>query len=520
MNEEQYRALCEACDRVLLAHDSTIERVAIPWLHVIREHPVFLVNYADIFKSAKGFKRIIHKLWRICWNLAVWLRQIERSWVSGEKPWSESKELSNKIDVLFVSHLLNGSQAGRRDDFYFGDLPDKLVSNGYTAVITLINHSGQDAQKLAYQWNANAVPRVILCSSLRFFQEMALHRRLKIESFRLRKLSKQNDQGLFRSILERASDEALSGGSHTALRIASQIGMLVEKLQPDAIVVTHEGHAWERVAFATARRSKPGVRCIGYQHAAVFRLQHAIRRNLSPQFNPDHILTAGIVSKTQLDSVPGLKGIPISVLGSNRYYKRKDLTCQPFAQEDFHRNVNNLSCLVLPEGIASECHILFEFSLNCALSCPEIQFIWRLHPIMTYALLTAQNRILRKLPDNITISQTTLEEDIARCCWALYRGTTAIVPAVLAGLRPIYLQLPDEIPIDPLYELDDWRLSVKTIAEFIRVIKDDKDNLPKNNKSGYTYAEDYCMNFFKPLDPDILKAAIVPKGKGCEESCT
>ena len=42
MSAGQYLALCEACDRVLLAPDATIERVAVPWLHVIREHPVFL----------------------------------------------------------------------------------------------------------------------------------------------------------------------------------------------------------------------------------------------------------------------------------------------------------------------------------------------------------------------------------------------------------------------------------------------------------------------------------------------
>ncbi len=49
MNEEQYIALCKACDRLLLAPDAGAERIATPWLHVIRAHPIFLESYAGIF---------------------------------------------------------------------------------------------------------------------------------------------------------------------------------------------------------------------------------------------------------------------------------------------------------------------------------------------------------------------------------------------------------------------------------------------------------------------------------------
>ena len=39
ITEPQYIELCKACDQILQTQDSTAERVAISWPHVIREHP-------------------------------------------------------------------------------------------------------------------------------------------------------------------------------------------------------------------------------------------------------------------------------------------------------------------------------------------------------------------------------------------------------------------------------------------------------------------------------------------------
>jgi hypothetical protein len=510
LNEEQYLAVCEACDRVLLAPDSTIERVAIPWLHVIREHPVVLANYVDLFELAKGCMALVGKWWRFIHSTAVWYRQIGRSLRSDGQPWYGSEELPRGIDVLFVSHLLNPSQAGKADDFYFGGLANEMVTSGHSTVIALIDHSGQPAASLASKWQGSTVPRVILSKSLSFWEEVALHRRLKKESLRLRKLAKKEGSGLSRYVLARASEEGLANGSLANLRRATQISALVAKLQPKAIVVIHEGHAWERVVFAAARSVRPRVRCIGYQHAAIFRLQHAIRRNLACEYNPDQILTAGTVGKAQLESTPGLNGIPISVLGSNRTFKGAVNGESPMRRGQAEQS-NNSMCLVLPEGIASECHLLFEFSLDCVQAYPEIKFIWRLHTFVTHESLATKNPRLRKLPPNIVLSQATLEEDIARCRYALYRGTTAIVQAAVAGLRPIYLQLPDEMTIDPLYELKVWRINVKTIEDFHFVIRHDQDRLLKDSESEFRLAEGYCSDLFKSLNPSALESAIIEK---------
>jgi hypothetical protein len=508
LDEYQYRLLCEACDRALLAPDSTAERVAISWLHIIREHPVFLANYADLFKSATDISVFARRWRRILRNRAGWYRQIARALRSDGKPWSGPKEMPRQVDVLFVSHLLNESHAGNSNDFYYGNLPDELGAHGYTAAIALINYSSLPGEVLVGKWNESDVPRIILSSTLGIAEEHAIQRRMKQESRQLRKLAKTETPSLYRKVLAQASQEALSSGSRATLRIATQIKELVAKLRPKAIVVTHEGHAWERVVFAKARGVIPEIQCIGYQHAAVFRMQHAIRRNLMHRYNPEKILTSGTASKSQLENAPGLEEIEKTVLGSNRSFQEARTDVAGAADQMHAAHAEITACLVLPEGLAVECHRLFEFSLVCAQICPDVQFIWRLHPILTFETLASQNQKLRNLPSNVVLSRSTLEDDLAVSRWALYRGTTAVFQAVMAGLRPIYLQQQGEMTIDPLYELDVWRTIIANVQEFQQIIRNDIGSSEWPPKTDIASARRYCRSYFLPLNVVALTALI------------
>jgi len=287
-----------------------------------------------------------------------------------------------------------------------------------------------------------------------------------------------------------------------------QINALIRKIKPKAIIVTLEGHAWERIAFAAARLEIPNIKCIGYQKSAIFRLQHAIKRSLTQIYNPDHILASGTAGKIQLETSYKFSGIPISILGSNRIFIAPTRNDQD-KNIVFEKQLEKRSCLVLPEGINSECDLLFEFSLNCAKICPEIQFIWRLHPSVNFKALIYQNPKLKNIPSNIILSQKSIGSDISECSWALYRGTTAIIMAIQAGLRPIYLQVPNEMTIDPLYEIDKWKLQVSTIFEFKNMINSQNElnkNILQNNKD---ILKDYCDNFFLPFNPQILPSSIL-----------
>lgn len=446
---------------------------------------------------------------RVIRNHAAWLRQIVRALHSNGANWFEAKELPNDVDVLFVSHLLTEAHAGQADDFYFGDLPSKLIEQGLSVVIVLINHTVHSGASLVGKLDTSIVPRLILSGSLGILDELILHRRLKKESLQLSKLARMEPPGLKRKILARASEEARANTTRTTLRLGKQISALVAKLKPKAVIVTHEGHAWERVAFAAARSSHANVRCIGYQHAALFRLQHAIRRQLEPKYNPDQILTAGTVAKAQLVCEPSLTGISISVLGSSRA-KRVDETRLICHQRNVSQSesAGMSACLVVPEGISSECHLLFEFALECANLCPELQFIWRLHPLMAYKRLVAQNPKLRDLPENVVLSTSSLSDDISRSQWVLYRGSTAVIQAVAAGLQPIYLMLHDEMTIDPLFEIGDSRIKVETAESFRQDIKKMVNLSPTRSGEEASSMKKYCHNFYLPFDYGLISRIV------------
>ena len=53
---EKYKEICKVCDEILLSPEANEVTVAIPILHVIREHPVFLKQYENLF--AKNFNKL------------------------------------------------------------------------------------------------------------------------------------------------------------------------------------------------------------------------------------------------------------------------------------------------------------------------------------------------------------------------------------------------------------------------------------------------------------------------------
>jgi len=284
-----------------------------------------------------------------------------------------------------------------------------------------------------------------------------------------------------------------------------QMRSIVSMAKPKAILVTFEGHAWERLAFAAARSEVPGCKCMAYQHAAIFRLQHAIRRKLKPQYNPNLIFTAGSVSRDQLMLSSDFSDVQILVLGSDRGINEiKESNSDQFQLGEEGRH----ACLVLPEGIESECNLLFNFALECAINCPDLVFIWRLHPILSFKTLIDNNPGLRNLPPNITLSSNSIETDFSVSKWVLYRGTTAVVKAIGEGIKPVYLAIEDEMTIDPLYELNEWHESVLNPNEMKALLYADKDKSNTEFLSGYEEAKNYCRNFYNPVSVTTLSSTI------------
>lgn len=494
ISKKKYLELCRLFNSILKSSESNLETISIPWLHIIREHPIFLNRYKKIIKHS-FFELFLNKVK----NIIFLILQLYKSLHTKKNSyWFGSKQYEKNIDYLFVSHLINKNKFSIDEDMYFSNIPLQLKKSGKKVAISslvAINNSKFFFKKYFKQRNLN---RYFFNSSLTFFSEIRLYLRLKKESIRLKRKSKLNIQSsLEKKVYHLASMEATSKGSLDNLRLHKQIQKLVEKLNPKLIITTYEGHAFERIIFHAARSVNPKIICASYQHSVIFPLSNSIKIKLSEKYNPDYILTSGKTTKDEFMSIIDLQPIKIMELGSSRGTYENE----PTANIESH----NFSCLVLPEVYLSECNFLFEFSLKCAIEYPKIKFIWRLHPGISFNDVFRKNNNLSNLPKNIILSQSSLEKDIRHSKWVLYRGSTAVFKALSYGLRPLYLTNKNEISIDPLFNLNKFKHIVKEPARLNSLIKNDIKNNFKDQIKFLTISKNHCKNQFssfslKPLE--------------------
>lgn len=488
--------MCDACDQVLLAPESTLTTIAIPWLHVIREHPVFLSRYRDLFMRKNTVCANLFGL-----ELRSWVsncRQIFRGFSTSNTNWLSNKSLSKSVDVLFVTHLVSKAHATNANDFYFGHVPLELSKRGYSVAVAQVNMTEFNSAALVKDLPNDQVSRAIFTESLSFGEEIGIILNGIVEGRRLKQMVKFASNVLVKKVLSRASKEATKTGTSFAIRVGRQVASLVSETSARSLIVIHEGHSWERIVFASARQARDGINCIGYQHAPLFPLQHAIFTNLNCKYIPDQIIASGMSSYERLSKGAWEPEVKIRLGGSLR-------TPMSSSLPNPRKNKTPLRCLVLPEGILEECDILYSFAMECAHYLPDIEFILRLHPSVSFEKL---NRFCkRKLftLSNMILSDGSFSNDIMKCDYALYRGSSAIISTVGADIVPVYVAQPNEISIDPLFELAVFRLIVTEPDEFITIT----DSLKKFKKSDYEQASTACKNIYSPIDIDEFIEAII-----------
>jgi hypothetical protein len=489
ITKEQYCLLCNACDKVLSDSNATIATIAIPWLHIIREHPIFLCKYDVLFisKELNFINTFITELKSLAGNL----KRIIKGIFTLNCDFYTNKPLPKSVDFIFLTHLINPDHAESSSEFYYGSIPLELAKKGYSVVIAYVNMTEISSAKLVKVLPTDNIYRLIFTKSIHITDEMSMLSKAFKERNRLKELAKFESHNFTKRVLLASSREAISPGTMYSLRIGIQISRLISSMSTKSLITIHEGQSWERVVFASARKVNQSINCIAYQHAVLFNFQHAIFRLLNRCYVPDQIIASGQISFDRLLYKFMNSGIQIRLGGSVRsseYFKPK-----------FGQIISKFKkCIVLPEGIVEECKILYSFALLCAEISPSTEFIFRLHPSVTFEELRYTSTSIFKSAPNISISTKSLSEDLINCDYALYRGSSAIAFAVSNGLIPIYLSRPNELMIDPLFEIDCERIS--TPEEFFDVINYAKLRKLANQKT----IIDYCKNIYSSINIDAF----------------
>ena len=502
LSKAQYLSLCKSCDDIL-NDEPHVERISISWLHIIREHPVFLDQYKQLFIT--GLSSFGHFLIRyrkgLIYHTKIVLHLI-RSIFYNKSYFYQSGQIEENIDFFFISHCISTSNAGAADDFYFDKVIPELKAKGYNVVVGLVNHTGANEHKLSLKWENSPSPRIIFSRTLNFWSEVKFYMALLRQSWKIKKRGSNLRADYFQYQLHQyAALEAFAGNSLSTLRRYHQVFEFIRLYQPKNLITTYEGHAWERLAFAAARKANPQIICKAYQHAALFKLQHAICRNLAVGFNPDQILVSGQNSYERMIAERRLQNIPVQILGSNRGNNGLIGNEIPRILENKNAAIH---VLVVPEGITEECMLLFEYALIQAIQNPDISFVWRLHPLISRSELVKKNRKFNDLPPNIRWSGKGENITDVPYTHVLYRGTTMVIQAVLNGLQPVYLERQSEMTIDLLYETNEFKVIANNQLDLKNQISDLLAQNSENLEGSFFRLRAYCLNYYSSFNSTIL----------------
>jgi hypothetical protein len=476
-SKKEYLNLSKVCDQILKLNLSNVAVIGLDFLHVKRFSSNFTYLYKDIYsgKIEEIFSNFILIAKYIFFAV---LRIFSSFFISSYQPSSTKSH----VDILIVSHYTANNGTEKFEDSYFAEIINQIDLNKFKVAVIYINHSNHTP--LFKKTHKNIIvyalsPSIDFKSLIKIYL-MSLKGLRKFKMLRINQLSKK--------ISSKARIELFSPSTIRAQIIANHIKNHVRALSPKSLITTYEGHAWERLAFYYAREINTYIKCMSYQHAPIFRYQHAIKRGVGGKYDPDIIFASGVISEKQFLSYKNLKKSRIFLLGSGRRLPKSIIKTSNVSQMK--------TCLVIPEGTLCECLILFEFVLQCAHIVKDRYFLWRFPPQINIKEFIKQNLNFKNLPRNILVSSSSLEDDISKSEYVLYRGSSAVIHAVLNGLRPIYFMRDNELTMDPLFLCQPNDRVVRNADDFLIKIE---EKIIKSSK-----LREHCNKLYSKLNIKIL----------------
>ena len=451
MKKSEYIKFALKSYKLLSSNFANDVTLAISSLNYVKHHPEYFKKIDDK-KFSILLKFFIINIFEIFKSLLV-------------KPIKLDNLKIKKKNILLISHLTKTNQIANNDDQYFGNLEEILRKKKFNTDKILINHTGLS--------NFGKRDKKIFLQILPFKYEIFIFKEKFFEYLRLRRLFKITKDKNMKQIISNSMVFIFDQQTSFALRLKIQIEKYIKSLNPQVIITTFEGYGWERLCFQSAKKIKNNIKCIGYQHTLINHNNFSIYQNIKPYFNPDLIWCSDLNSFNLLRKYKKNKNRNIFMVGK---FKKK-LKIKINNKKILNKKL--ITCLVIPEGINQECLNLLNFSIKCLKQQENIKFIWRFHPITNIGkILNLMKLKINTLNKNIQISkEKSLNKDIMKSQFVLYRGSSVVVEPVKNGTIPLYLNYRENINIDPLKSCINKNNYINTVNDFFSRV----DFYKKNN---------------------------------------
>ena len=375
-----------------------------------------------------------------------------------------------KFKHIILSHLVSYDHLNYKNDFYFGNLGEKLGCDN--VLFILIDHVGFDKKKLKKNIKGNYI---ILSRSSGFYKE------IKMLSFTFFKTLYNQ---LFNPKLKLFKINNIIGSVENQ-RIQLKIKEIFNQFYFDNFLFTFEGNPYEKLVCKEVNSLKRKTNCIGYQFSVLRKFQHSIYQNINKKFNPNLIFTIGDYNKKLLIS-KFQERIKVYNTGNLRLKKNKYFPKKKIINK-------KIKILVMPEGIPSENELFIDFCMKNYNKA--VIYNLRMHPI--FKKKTFIKKISYRNNQNIKISNNSLDYDFKNNDFILYRGTASVIEAIKFGLIPLYLKNKDEVSVDPLFKLNKYHIfeDNKKLLGLVNQILTKKKYLNEQKKMKL-----FAQNFYQPVN--------------------
>lgn len=429
------------------------------YLNLVRPLNIFLDKYKYLIKNQNYF----HSKFNLIRNF-IYLNYK----ILFKKKSFFLNDYKKKIDIILLSHLIN---LDFRQDLYFSHIINDLKKKKINFLIIFINHTNFLEKDINFKLKNFNLNYLIISPQYCYYLKYTLIFKLIAEYFIIFKLELEEKNAFKKKFFKNLKSQIFSGSTLLNLNIYNVIFNIIKFYKPKNLLTTYEGHIYEKLSYLAANDANIQTRRIGYINSVISPLQESLKFLNNNKFNPDKVLTSGIGINKFLIRKLFIKKKYLMNIGSNKILLKSLKT----------KKQKNKNILVAPQGLNDEIFFLFNFTLKCANLYKEYNFFFRLHPIVNKNYLF--NKIFKYdvIPSNVFFSDKDLENDLNRCGWLIYRGSTVVYNAVMHLLYPIYIQSKNEISIDPLIG-NHWRSSINKPHQLKDILSSVK-NLKKKKKT-------------------------------------
>ena len=259
MKMQNYFQIKNFCNKILTSNNFKNFKFYYQLLFVLKESPEIMFQYNQLYLKKKN----IDNLSKSSKNFSKKLKNYIKIFFLRKKYFFDRVEKQENVDLIIFSHLVDSfSKYKDLEDFYFGKLPEELIKADINFKIIYRNLSNYKRSDTYLNKNYS----IVLPNSSGLINEIFILLRciyyylIFIYQLKVNFKNTNKDEVKFFSKIKNFFSIINN------LRFEYLANYLINELQPNKIITTFEGHAWERILFKIANNNKKNIKVFGYQH--------------------------------------------------------------------------------------------------------------------------------------------------------------------------------------------------------------------------------------------------------------